>query len=516
MQQYQHFIVNSQMAIILKRKILFLTLLLALILPLMAATQPSYAQSTNINLNTLSTCNYLETASIDGLHVGAVVVNLESGIGCAEHLDDPFPVASIGKLFVLGAYLELVALGRSSFDDTIVFTRDYWMGGRNACLSDNDIGRSLTLGFLSEIMISCSDNPATWMLMDSIGWETVQNYINRLGIDGISPVIPYSEVDRLKLRFVDERWANVPRAMASRFYRQQRTEGLVPTFFDETPEYILQEIVEANESYFETYDFNQITPRAMANYFIKLRNDMELVGTTEWQVAYWFFNTLMLTQRQYSAQSIPGTVYVGAKNGTDFGLKAEVNVMFSSFVTRIPQSIAIIFAHQDDFSSPDLQPPNNRTGVINDFVLELAPRIGRILYPDFVPPEVVNSTIMNLITVQPESLIERCWIAFQSTNFEAKEDLESCWRSLPKPDSLTTAEDIGLGMVLYNLFELDTRLSLIFTAPSGQQFSYQHYIFFEEDARVFWYHPVDSRGVWQVDVYLNLQHVFTQQVLVRE
>lgn len=504
------------MATMFKNKLIFILLLSVLISPYLAIPSPIHAQTASINLNTLSTCNYLEAASIDSLHVGAVVVNLETGIGCSDHLDESFPVASVGKLFVLGAYLELVALGRSSFDETIVFTRDYWMGGRNACLSDNDIGRALTLGFLSEIMVSCSDNPATWMLMDAIGWETVQNYINRLSIRGISPVIPYSEVDRLKLRFVDERWANVPRGMASRFYRRQMTDGVVPTFFDEPPEYRLQDIVDANAAYFETYDYNKITPRAMAEYLLKMWNDMQTVGTTEWQVAYWFFNTLMLTQRQYSAQSIPGTVYVGAKNGTDYGLKAEVNVMFGTFATRVPQAIALVFANQDDFSSPELQPPSNRSGVINDYLLDLAPSIGRTLYPDFVPPEVVDSTLLNLVTVQPESQISRCWSVFQLSNFEAKEDLETCWRSLPKPDSLTTAEDIGLGLVLYNLFEQDTRLSLLFTAPDRRQFSYQHYIFFEEDARVFWYHPLDVRGVWQVDVYLNLQHVFTQQVLVRE
>lgn len=503
------------MAIMLKKNIILL-LLFIFISSQLASFQSVHSQTPRVNLNVLSTCNYLKAATIESLNVGAVVVDLNTGIGCADHLDQLFPVASVGKLFVLGAFLELVALGRVSFDDTILFTRDYWMGGRNACLSGEDIGRTLTLGFLSEIMISCSDNPATWMLMDVIGWETVQNYANRLNIAGIGPIIPYSEVDRLKLRFIDERWANVPRAMASRFYRRQQTDGLVPTFFDETPEYILQEVVDANQAYFETYEYNTITPRAMAEYLIKLRNDMSIVGSTEWQVATWFFNTMMLTQRQYSAQSIPGTIFVGAKNGTDFGMKAEVNVMFSTFETRFPQSIAVIFAHQTDFSSPELQPPSNRSGVINDYLLELAPQIGEILYPNFVEPEIVSAATLNLVTVQPESQIQRCWSIFQGTNFQAKEDLEACWRSLPKPDSLTTSESIGLGLVLHDLFEQDTRMSLVFTAPDRRQFSYQHYIFFEEDARVFWYHPLDVRGVWTIDIYLNLQHVFTQQVLVRE
>src|SRR5690606_24654640 len=140
----------------------------------------------------------------------------------------------VPKIFVAAAYYDGVINRTISNTGRLQFTRNYWMGGSNDCLRESDIGTSYTYDELVEFMINCSDNAATWMLMDSIGWQRVNNYVQSLGIEGIGEIIPYAEVDRLKLEFLDDRWVDIPTAIASRFYRSGNTSGLLD-YFSEIP-----------------------------------------------------------------------------------------------------------------------------------------------------------------------------------------------------------------------------------------------------------------------------------------
>jgi len=474
------------------------------------------AQSTDTlpELDSLRTCSFSSDIPVSGLHMGAVLLNVETGRGCADKLDDTFPVASVPKLFILGAYLEEVALGWRSFNDPVTFTENYVMGGSRDCLSYDDVGVEFRYDTISELMISCSDNSATWMMMDEIGWDTVNEYVGRVGIDGVGPIIPYAEVDRLKLTLLDDRWANVPLDLASQFYRGRETDGLVPTYFDRVPNYSRGDRAWANQEYFRIYDYNTITPRAMAEYLLYMRDQLHSSDINDALAAWWFFDTMMTTQRQYTAQDLPGTVFVGAKNGWDLGLKAEVSVSFRSLTSNEPEGIAIVFAHQTDLSAPDVGLPNDENDLLNRYLASISPQVEFILYPVEEPRgEVsINSNIVT-VTLARENNIETCRETSPgATRTAYLANLESCWRSLTNLAQINTGERLGLGIVLRGLANQDARFTMTFTAPDGQQYAYQYNTRYADADNVYWYHRLDRPGTWQIDIYQNLRRVYTDSI----
>jgi hypothetical protein len=472
------------------------------------------------NLDNLQNCLFTDAAPSDDMVIGAVVYNLRTGTGCAENLDEVFPVASVPKLFVAGAMFEWILENEAiDFNTELTFGERYWMGGRGDCLGASTLNQRVTIGEMGDVMIACSDNAATWMLMDAMGWDTVQSYIDGLGIEGIGPVIPYSEVDRQKLIFLNENWENVPIAMASRFYRSDMTTGL-DTYFDEVPIYSRSEEIEANALYFENSDFNTLTPRAMAEYLIKLTNDSPL-DTNDGQIARWVFNTMLLTERQFTGQAFPGTISVGAKNGWDVGLRAEVNVLFDDLLdqTRIPVGFTIVFARQTDFESPELQQPTrSENGALNQYLLTLSPVMNSLMFPGYTPPtETVFSRNLSSAAVNPKLVMDSCWRPYAESGFafNRRGQLESCWLNQPQ-SRIAPGDDIGVGLILDNLNEEDTRLAFVFRDPNGIQRSYQTQLFFQEAVALYYWHPVPTGavGTWTVEVYINRSLVLRREVEV--
>lgn len=476
------------------------------------------AQSQPIPFSTLPPCDFAAESDIEGLEVGALIINMTTGEGCGENIDETFAVASVPKIFVAGAFLEAVAQGRFSFETEITFTYNYLMGGTNTCLTPGDVNTSMTLGYLSDMMIACSDNSATWILMDLLGRDAVQAYINRLGIPGIGPVIPYSEVDWLKLQFLDARWQDVPIDVASRFYRTRNPHELVPQYFSEAPRYSREELIQANAAYFATYNYNTATPRAIAQYFLKLQNDLGNRTSQQGQVAWWLLNTMLLTQRLYSTQAIPGTVFVGAKNGFDWGLVAEVSTFYTNLESRRPQAIAILFTQQDLEADTEIQPPSGRdNGPLNRYLHQLSPRISRMLYPDFVTPPMVESPDLSPVMLSPYQMIEDCWNRYEAlgdNDFWAFSQLQTCWNSLPVIDQIALGDPFGIAFIMYNLNGADTRLTFLTIAPNGAQYAYQRDVQLQQNAAVFWQRNLDMEGTWRIEVYRNLQKIYVWYVTV--
>ena len=170
-------------------KIFRLPLLLSLLISVLSQVMPADAQSDF--LDALPPCNFTAAAPDANIIIGAVVYNIETGSGCAENLDEFFPVASVPKLFVAGALFDwILESDVIGFDTELTFSERYWMGGRGDCLNGAALNAPVTLGALGDFMIYCSDNAATWMLMDAMGWERVDSYINAMGISDVGQVIP--------------------------------------------------------------------------------------------------------------------------------------------------------------------------------------------------------------------------------------------------------------------------------------------------------------------------------------
>jgi hypothetical protein len=460
----------------------------------------SDGQSPNHDLDNLPDCAFEQ---ISGLEVGAVIYNFETGTGCVQNLDQVFPVASVSKIFVSGAYYQAVAQNRVSPSQSITFNENYYMAGDEDCLTADDLGREVSLRELSTIMITCSDNAATWMLMDALGWGTVQAYITSLGISGIGEVLPYAFVDQYKLISIDPIWEDVPTAMSSRYWRSRMTTGL-GDYIRQTPRYERDQIRAANRYYFENYDYNTATPRAIAEYFFKLRDDYRSSFGMNWDIANSVLGEMLNTQRQYTTQHFPGTVHIGAKNGYDSGLVAEVNFSLSSVVgyNREPHTLALIFLYQ----------PNGLMGrgSLNQYLWDLSPRVSQILFPEYQEPTLAVNWMINAVRFGTPDAIDNCWYPYRDSGLNPSmvRDFDLCLGRIPQQEVFANGQEMATGLVLRGMGYQDIRLTFIYIAPDGTRRSYQTRAPIQNDAGLNWFHPVNQTGTWELEIYLNLELVY--------
>ena len=467
--------------------------------------------------SSLPNCGFSALSAYDGLKVGAVVYNIETGAGCVEGLDNTFQVASVLKLFVAAAYYDLASEGRVASQQSLTFTQDYWMAGQTDCLNGDVIGRSYSPYELIDLMINCSDNAATWMLMDAIGWNTVQQYVVNTGISGIGAILPYSEVDKRKLVMLDPAWETVPTALASRFYRSGVTEGL-EDYFDPIPERLSRETyVAVNAAYLSTSTANTATPRALAEYLLKLRDDA--VGS-DWQnaiAAAGVLEVMRNTQRLASTQAFPSDVWVGAKNGFDRGVLAEVNALFPLH-GDIPNGIVIMLLEQTQYNQQTLTLPSRVQHPLNSFLRQLSPGIVNALYGTLPAPALADSIQLSSVRLQAQNAVENCWwdYAFTGEAENAINALENCWQSMNELNWFTVDNPLSVGIVLRNLARRDTPLLLVYTAPDGTQASYQLLHQYRDSAATYWYHPVDQLGEWHINLYIDGVMVYEHSAWVGE
>lgn len=231
------------------------------------------------------------------------------------------------------------------------------MAGRDDCLRREDIGRSYDYLSLIDLMIGCSDNAATWMLMDALGWGTVQDYVRRYAGQGAGEVLPYSEVDKRKLALNDGRWQNVPTVLASRFYRVGMTEGL-SEYLNPLPQRLHgQQYNALNARYFREASANTATPRAIAEYLIYLHLAAHNGNWGNQVLAQRMFNALLTTPRQYSMEAAPASWRIGSKDGLDRGVVAEANIIFTEDDPLRARAVVVVFLQQTRADSHAFQLP---------------------------------------------------------------------------------------------------------------------------------------------------------------
>lgn len=479
---------------------------------------PTHAQEADFLAN-YAECDFTTEEDDAGLQLGVVAINLDNRLGCIQNYDTVFNTASVPKIFIAAAYYDGLVNRTFSGAGRLQFTRNYWMAGSNDCLTESDIGTSYTYEELVEYMINCSDNAATWMLMDSLGWGRVNDYVQSLGIDNIGEVIPYSEVDRLKLTFLDERWASVPAGIASRFYRNGQTAGLLEYFSEIPNRPNNQATIDINQRYFDEYNYNTITPRAMAEFLLLLRDNLSNGTPEEWFVATSVFNVMLYTQRQYSTQAFPGEAYIASKNGFDRGLLAEVNVIFHDLDNRVPSGLVLMFGQYESLSDGrnNSQLPNRFGDALNDNFYALSSDIRDIMYPNYRQPQVQNSFVMPTIIFNDQESIQVCWNPFFASEFDSAlvGDVEICFNNIRPRLTYPVGQNIAFGLILRNLNYADTRMTYIYTAPDNRQYSYQLDRQNVTSSAVYWFHPIDMAGQWQVDIYINSIHAHSESILAQ-
>lgn len=483
-----------------------LGVILAVLLGFLTIDTLTFAQTDWID--TLPECGF--SSQLAGAQVGAVVVTLQTRNGCIEQLDRFFQGASVPKIFVAGATYEKIARGLASLSMVITFDENYYMAGRNDCLDASRLGQQITVNELLRLMIACSDNATTAMLMDFIGWDYVNQYARRMVGDAVGEILPYAEVDKRKLMILSPEWGAVPRAMASRYYRSGRTDGL-DAYFSSVPARLNRSsVASANALYFATATANTLTPRALWAYFMTLRQAMLEAPFSELSiVGNFLFGLLLETQRLQSVQSITGNVIIGGKNGFDRGVVAEISVLFDVPQTRIPSGFVFLFTQQDDLTAPNVQPATYNSGVLNDLLDTFAPMVQKVLFGEGVPMGVVPSFNVSSVVLHRNSTILSCWQSYRDNGFLERDvaPLSRCFRAITAQERFQLNEDATVGITLIGLKNGEAWTVLLFTDPNGRIYSYQVRSRFVDETGIFWYHPLGVRGEWQLSVYVNQQLV---------
>lgn len=114
--------------------------------------------------------------------VGIYAVNLTDGDTVSYNADQPFPTASVIKIYVLAKLYHDVKEGTLSMNDQAVLADSDKVPGAGILLFMHE-GLRLTLSDLAWLMINMSDNAAANMLVDKVGGvEKVTDFIRSMGM----------------------------------------------------------------------------------------------------------------------------------------------------------------------------------------------------------------------------------------------------------------------------------------------------------------------------------------------
>jgi len=152
--------------------------------------------------------------------IGVAAVDLSSGRGVSVMGDQPFPLASTGKIAVVATFLEGVDQGRYKLSDRFPLMMPVPSARFSTAVAPVRPGAMLSAEQLIELAITRSDNHATDALLAAMGGpQVVTRWLRRNGINGIrldrdiaTMVRDDGEVD--PARKIDLRDSTTPQAMA--------------------------------------------------------------------------------------------------------------------------------------------------------------------------------------------------------------------------------------------------------------------------------------------------------------
>ena len=110
--------------------------------------------------------------------------NLRTGAEYGQGAETRVQTASTIKVAILVGVHAAVAAGRAAWDDPLVVTESSKAAGAGV-LSGMDAGLRLSLRDAACLMVVISDNTATNLVLDHIGADTVNKYLDTLGRDSV-------------------------------------------------------------------------------------------------------------------------------------------------------------------------------------------------------------------------------------------------------------------------------------------------------------------------------------------
>lgn len=122
-------------------------------------------------------------SSVDGV-VGLWVRDLTDGWTWGRNADGIFPTASAIKIAILAELGRQVEAGRLSLEDPVRLAAADHTGGSGILQYMGDGTMELSLWDLAVFMIQMSDNTATNVLIDRVGMEAVNTFLDGIGLTG--------------------------------------------------------------------------------------------------------------------------------------------------------------------------------------------------------------------------------------------------------------------------------------------------------------------------------------------
>jgi beta-lactamase class A len=159
------------------------------ILALVAGALPARSQST-------LEAELRAAIAASGAEVAVAVRTLDGRTEVLIDADKPFHAASTMKVPVMIELFRQVASGKLSLDTPIPIRNEFKsiVDGSPYSLSDGDdsdkavyaeVGKTMTLGQLCEVMITVSSNFAANLLIEKLGVDNIRATVTKLGADGM-------------------------------------------------------------------------------------------------------------------------------------------------------------------------------------------------------------------------------------------------------------------------------------------------------------------------------------------
>lgn len=110
--------------------------------------------------------------------------NLDTGKEYALRADEQTRTASTIKLAIMAEAFRQVAQGKLNWNDELVITKEKKQGGTGV-LSEFSDGTKIDLKTAVNLMIVVSDNTATNLVLDKVGTDNVNDFMDSLGLTDI-------------------------------------------------------------------------------------------------------------------------------------------------------------------------------------------------------------------------------------------------------------------------------------------------------------------------------------------
>lgn len=126
----------------------------------------------------------IDSAETQGIRMSVGIISLHDGVVDEPLLlgsPDTFAPASTIKLLLIAALMQQVDAGRLNLQGTVLVETDDIVGGMGR-LQSEPVPQQVTLERLAELTVTISDNTATNVLVDAVGYQNMATLAQELGL----------------------------------------------------------------------------------------------------------------------------------------------------------------------------------------------------------------------------------------------------------------------------------------------------------------------------------------------